>query len=276
MNETKYIPPDYDDENDLDENILEEDEGKIETTLDKQQMDNGGGINQPSTPPFSQPRWGQQTQQTTPTYPWQSRPSSPQTNIWGQSQQSSTPWRPSSSGWGSGSNYSQQAKTPLNRNKKVVFIDFLDCIAETFNSNQVPGYLPRDIYDLTPKFNVWQKLSALNPEKVYILIPRNLLPTTNGAQGWEATLTYYCCSLSSFLRIPYTGCQVLVQSVIGQPKEEIMLSVIDDPEKPITRNDILSIGIYSGYNGQSNIDKIAAERCGIDYVDLYELLNNMS
>ena len=257
-----YIPPDYDtDDDDLD--IISTDEGDEETKLDNL-LDN-----KMTTPPFNPPRWGGNNQQTTQqtTYPWQQNAhQSPQTNIWGTP--GSSNWKPSNS-WGG---TTPQNREQLNRDKKVIFIDFLDCIAETFNSNQVPGYLPRDIYDLTPRFDVWQKLSAIHPEKIYILIPRNLLPTTNGAQGWEATLTYYCCSLSSFLRVPYTNCQVLVQSVIGQPKEEIMLSVIDDPKKPINRKTILGIGIYSGLSGQSDVDKRAAEVCGIDYVDLYSLL----
>jgi hypothetical protein len=51
-----------------------------------------------------------------------------------------------------------------------------------------------------------------------------------------------------------------------------MLSIIDDPKKPINRKIILEIGIYSGLSGQSDVDKRAAEICGIDYVDLYNLL----
>lgn len=182
-------------------------------------------------------------------------------------------WKPggTTNTWGQ----STTQKEPINRNKKVIFIDFLDGICETLNSNQVPGFLPRDIYDLAPRFDVWQKLSAFNPERIYIMIPKNLLPSTNGANGWEIALNFFCCSLSSFLRVPFTNCQVLVGSVIGQSKESLMLSVIDDPKKPIRREDIVSIGIYSGYNGQADTDKKAAEHCCVDYVDLYNLLNNM-
>ena len=257
---SEYLPPDYEDDNfDDDDDISSSDEGLEETRLD-----------QMTTPPFSSttPKWGQPQQQQ-PSYPFQQLHQPQTNNSWGVPG-GGTSWKPTTPSWG---NSSGTQKEQINRDKKVIFIDFLDCIAETFGSNQVPGYLPRDIYDLTPRFDVWQKLSAIHPEKVYILIPRNLLPTTNGAKGWEATLTYYCCSLSSFLRVPYTNCQILVQSVIGQPKEDIMLSVIDDPKKPIDRNTILSIGIYSGISGQADIDKKAATICGVDYVDLYQLLN---
>lgn len=266
---TEYIPPDYNEEEDCDDDdITSIDEGQEENLLDGiMQDDNVTTPLNSTTPPFTIPRWGQpQQQQSNTPPPWQKPPFQSNNSSWGQQNNIG------SNSWGSW-RPQPTSREELNRRKKVIFIDFLDCIVETFQSNQTPGYLPRDIYDLTPKFNVWQKLAALNPEKIYILIPRNLLPTTNGAPGWEATLTYYCCSLSSFIRIPYTACQVLVQSVIGQSKESIMLSVIDDSEKPIDRSTILSIGIYSGLNSQSDVDKRSAEICGVDYVDLYQLLN---
>jgi len=269
-----YIPPNYDndDEDDIDD-ILSEDEGAIETYYDnklkeeeKQQQPMTTPVF-PSQPQSTTPRWGQPTGTT--TFPWQNQQA--QGGMWGTG---GGTWRPGGTTpvWNQGGN---TQKEQINRNKKVVFIDFLDGIVETLNSNQSPGFLPRDIYDLTPRFDVWQRLCAFSPERVYIMIPKNLLPSTNGAQGWEATLTYFCCALSSFIRVPYTNCQILVGSVIGQSKESLMLSVINDKNKPIDRNDIVCIGIYSGYNGQPDIDKHAAEVCGIDYIDLYNLLNNM-
>ena len=269
-----YIPPDYDndDEDDIDD-ILSEDEGAIETYYDnklkeeeKQQPMTTPVF--PSQPPQSTtPRWGQPTGTT--TFPWQNQQA--QGGMWGTG---GGTWRPGGTtpAWNQGGN---TQKEQINRNKKVVFIDFLDGIVETLNSNQSPGFLPRDIYDLAPRFDVWQRLSAFSPERVYIMVPKNLLPSTNGAQGWEATLTYFCCAVSSFIRAPYTNCQILVGSVIGQSKESLMLSVINDKNRPIDRNDVVCIGIYSGYNGQPDIDKHAAEICGVDYIDLYNLLNNM-
>lgn len=276
MEEKTFIPPDYEEEDDddlYDVDELSEDEGECETYLDENLKEEKQ--NMITTPPFPNstqstiPRWGQQNNPGTTTFPWQNQTS--QGGMWGGNTGS---WKPGGNTptWGTSQN---TQKEQINRSKKVIFIDFLDGIVETFNSNQVPGFLPRDIYDITPRFDVWQKLSAFNPERVYIMVPKNLLPSTNGAQGWEATLTYYCCALSSFLRVPYTNCQILVGSVIGQSKESLMLSVIDDKTKPINRADIVCIGIYSGCNGQPDVDIRAATECGVDYIDLYNLLNNM-
>lgn len=276
--EKTYIPPDYDrDDDDFDDiDELDEDEGSIETLYDQKLKETEEEKKQtvmPPTTPFqppqnNQPRWQPQQQGTT-TFPWMNQQSGG-SSMWGPGVGT---WKPSTPSWGSSS---QAQKIEINRNKRVIFIDFLDGIVETFNSNQVPGFLPRDIYDLTPRFDVWQKLAAFNPERVYIMTPKNLLPSTNGAQGWEAALTYFCCALSSFLRVPYTNCQILVGSVIGQSKESLMRSVIDDPRKPINKEDVVCIGIYSGLNGQPNVDIKAATDCGVDYVDLYNLLNNMA
>ncbi len=281
MIDKTYIPPDYDDDDDdvdsIPDSFADEDEGVIEAYLDNKFNQEEERKKEMSTPPFpgvgtqsSIPRWGQPQQTGGTTFPWQQPNNSIGGSMWGSGVST---WKPggNTNTWGQ----SATQKEPINRNKKVIFIDFLDCICETLNSNQVPGFLPRDIYDLAPRFDVWQKLSAFNPERIYIMIPKNLLPSTNGANGWEIALNFFCCSLSSFLRVPFTNCQVLVGSVIGQSKESLMLSVIDDPKKPIKREDIVSIGIYSGYNGQPDTDKHAAENCRVDYIDLYNLLNNM-
>ena len=54
-----------------------------------------------------------------------------------------------------------------------------------------------------------------------------------------------------------------------------MISSILNSGLAIQKKDVIYIGIYSGLAGQSNKDQVAAIRCGIDYVDLGILLNNM-
>lgn len=282
--EKQYIPPDYgsppddDPDNDGDSEVdeisdeaVEEDEGKAEAIIDKIEEEKkvvtaptfGGGNStpQPSTP-WGTPSFGSGGTTSSPfggsSTPWggNNKPS-----IWGTPGGGST--------WG-GQNNSQ--KEQINREKKVIFCDFLDCVVETLDSQGRPGYLPRDIYDLKPRFEVWSKIQAFNPEIVYSLIPINLIPNTNGAEGWIKTLEYFCCSLSAFLRVPYTNCKILAQTAIGQPKEELINSILS---QGVNRRDAIYVGIYSGLAGQSNRDLLAAERCQIDYVDLGVLLNNM-
>jgi len=282
--EKQYIPPDYEsppdddpdnnsdsDVDEINDDTADEDEGKAEAIIDKIEEEKkvvttptfGGGSStpQPSTP------WG------TPSFGSGGTTSSPfggSSNPWGGNNKSSI-WGTPGGGttWG-GQNNSQ--KEQINREKKIIFCDLPECIGETLDSQGRPGYLPRDIYDLKPRFEVWSKIQAFNPEIVYSLIPINLIPNTNGAEGWIKTLEYFCCSLSAFLRVPYTNCKILAQTAIGQPKEELINSILS---QGINRNDAIYIGIYSGLAGQSNRDLLAAQRCQIDYVDLGVLLNNM-
>ena len=285
-NNTNYIPPDYSDEvkedsdsdSDFDEDVTEEDEGILETLEDEKH-------NKPEEPrkemistPFSDSGSGG---------PWSNSGNSSSSTPWSQQQNSgSSIWGNSRPSWGSGNSSPSwgssfgggsvaggNQKQEIPRQKKVIFCDFLDCMMETYQSQGQPGLKPREIYDLKPRFNVWEKLAAFNPEKVFAIIPPNNLNTSNGSDGWQVTLAYWCCCLSAFLNIPYTNCQILSQTEIGQPKEYAILQAIQMHR--IVRTDAVYVGIYSGVSGQSDKDILAARACEIDYIDLNTLLNSM-
>lgn len=282
----KFIPPDYgpsEDDEELDENIEiseEEDNSVIEEHNEEiiretiKTTSNGNMANNPfgspiQTPSFSAQSWG--TSGTQQSSPWQSSGSP-----FGQKQNTSLyPGVTQSTSFGAGTQREQ-----INRNKKVIFINFLDCIVETLQSDRGNNLFqqPRGLYDFKARLEVWAKLAAFgNPDRIYILAPLNLIPTTNGDnfEGWKNLLSYYSCALSSFLNIPYTNCPVIAQTVVGQPQEEIIRSIIDNPTCPINRNLVVFIGLRSGNNGISAIDSEAAKNCNIDYIDLNFFLNNM-
>jgi len=277
---TNYIPPDYSDEGSVvdedegfDEDITEEDEGVLETIEDEINTDTKEERKEMISTPFSDSGgsspWGN-AGSSTPNSPWSQQTSG--SSIW---QQNRPTWGSSSPSWGSsfgGSSGSNQ-KEQIPRQKKVIFCDFLDCLVETYQSNGLPGLKPRDIYDLKPRFNVWEKIAAFNPQRIFALIPPNTLSTTNGSDGWNVAMTYYCCCLSAFLNIPFVNCQVLAQSEVGQPKEIAILQTIQ--RYGIPRTDIVYVGIYSGVGGQSDKDISAARVSEIDYIDLNTLLNSM-
>ena len=124
-------------------------------------------------------------------------------------------------------------------------------------------------YDIKFRFDVWDKLACFNPEKIFAMVPRSLLNSSNEV-SWKALLEYVVCSLSEYLRAPYHVCQVLLQTEIGQPKENMMMQVLDDLDK----NKIIQIGVNSGLYGQNNRDQVAANICGIDYIDLSTFMNS--
>lgn len=265
-------PSDDDDFDDDDEEVaerLEEEYQKRQEELNKNIM-----TTSPFSPPSSPSPFGSGPVNVSP---WGSQPAS--TPSWG-----STGWqntaRPGSS-WGGGSsspqttwgNSTASQQVQIDRSKKVVFCDFFDCIVEAIDAHGRPGYRPRDIYDVMPKFDVWEKLAAFNPETIYILVSDNMLSASaNGSNAWQIALNYFSCCVSSFLRMPFGNCKT-VRGSLNQSKESMILKVIDSCG--IDRNAAVSIGIYSGGPGMSNADRAAAEACGIAYVDLKELLSKM-
>lgn len=218
----------------------------------------------------------------------------PQQTPWGNQNNSSSVWgsgggfRPSTPSWGAGSTPSWQTpgtgfgsgvgvggqRLQIDRAKRVIFCDFIDGAVEAYGANGKPGLRPRDVYDLRPRFEVWDKLAAFNPERLFFVIPASLIPeSANGINAWNVTLSYFCCSISSYLRIPFENCQILKQNHIGQNKADVFNAILR--EGGIKKEDAVVVGIYSGGPGLSNVDQVAAAECGIDYVDLNTLLNSM-
>lgn len=292
--EENYLRPDYSEEeealydsspsedDDDDDVILEDtddsDDGEIEKILDNNLNNSnnnmqtsgafnnnnsggsfGGSNNQSSPWSNSQPTWANGWSRN--STPW----SSGNNNSWGTSNNS--PWGTSNNNnnpWGTNN------KRELDRKKKIIFCDVLDCLVETYQSNGKPGLIPRGIYDIRLRFEVWDKLGCFSPDRIYAMVPKQFLLSSNGSDSWKIMLEYVICSLSEYLRLPFSCCQILTQTTIGQPKEEMIESIL--AKGKINRKDAIQIGIESGLSGQNNRDKISAERCRIDYIDLGELM----
>lgn len=274
-----FIPPDYsglgeeelqfdadlsgDDDDDGDddlEDIEESEHEKIVEEFEENKMSFGSGFGSPSSP---KPTWGSGWGET----------NKQENNWWGSNntQQSNNGgwWNTGGNGWGG--QKPNQNEVPINREKRVIFIDFLDGLMETYQSNGQPGFLPRAVYDLKPRFEVWTKLAAFNPSYVFGIIQKEFLNDINGIDGWSMVLESWCCCLSSFLRKQYGCAQILMSTSIYQPKEWVISNVLEN----LRKEDCIYIGLQSGLYNQSNQDLVTAQKCGIDYVDLNQLLNNM-
>lgn len=291
--EREYLRPDYSEEEEVpydsgpseDDDIEDdydpnqEDEGKIEEYLDKQDklnkeyMQTSGAYNNGTN-------WNNNNNNNS-TSPWNNGNTTPGWgSSWNNKPSSSTPWGNSSQSWNNNSNTpwgnntsnSNNGKQEIDRKKKVIFCDVLDCLVETFQSGGKPGLLPRGIYDIRLRFEVWDKLGIFSPERIYAMVPRCLLNSSNGSDSWRVMLEYVICSLSEYLRLPYVNCQVLTQTAIGQPKEEMIESILSGGKYKIPKEDVVQIGIESGMYGQNNRDQLAAQKCGIDYIDLGQLM----
>lgn len=283
--EREYLRPDYSEEEELpfdsgpsedddDDEIIEdtdEDEGVIETFLDDN-INNNSNNNMQTSGAFNNSSNNNNNQSS----PWSTVNSQP---TWGWTPRNNSPWSQSSQPtWGSSSNNSpwnnnsSSTRKELDRQKKVIFCDVLDCLIETFQSNGKPGLIPRGIYDIRLRFEVWDKLSCFSPDRIYAMVPKQFLLSSNGSESWKIMLEYVICSLSEYLRLPFVNCQIITQTVIGQPKEVMIDSVMTKGN--IRKKDTVLIGLDSGLVGQNNRDKLAAQYCNIDYLDLGELMTS--
>lgn len=306
----ELIPPDYtghpeeDDDDDDDDTLLDlddedddfdEDEARIEKLLDEQETqyknEKEEKINMSNNNPFSNnntPIWGtgSTSQPTSSKAPWETTPP-PAKPTWGSGSGSSwgtgSSWG-SSGGWNPGQSNSspwsqgqiRTNNTPPNntvttvKRKKVVICDVLDCLYESWESNGRPNILPRAIFDLKPKFDVWDKVASFNPQKIYIIFPAGeLVPSFGNKDAAAVSLEYIAQSLSTYLRIPRRNCTILQQMQQGIPKSKTLFGALKDWKN---KDDMVYIGICSGRWGLSERDKDAAHEIGIDYIDMYNLL----
>ena len=295
--EKQYIPPDYsghpgEDDEDIFQEI-DEDEARIEKLLDEQEKFNEKLANEGREEIVYKPSpWNQQ--EVTMSSPFGNTGSSWGNNSngkapWEQNNQNNKPswqqnsgssWGSSSGGW-SGSSWGQKKEDPKpvtttitsggGNRKKVVICDALDCLYESWESNGRPNILPRAIFDLKPKFEVWDKIASFNPQKIYVIFPAGeLVPSFGNRESAEVALEYIAQSVSTYLRIPRRCCVILKQMQQGLPKEKTLMGAVKDWKNAA---DMVYIGICSGRWGLSSRDMDASHECGIDYIDMYNLLD---
>lgn len=254
-------------EDDLPFSTSEEDKPKPQSTF--------------SPPPFQRPQpsfGGQQQRPQMSTWNNQSGNLSwsGQQTPWG-SQQSQPSWAPKnngvSSGWGTTNNWGAKPSTPigqtlsLDRTKKVILCDVLDCIICTQEGPQRTGLIPRDIWDVILRLDVWNSFRRFSYlERIYPMIPKDLI--NSDQESWVILLDYIARSLARFLRIPPQSVQIVTQNFIAQPKIDMVSGIV----KGIPKEEIVYIGTQSGLVGQSSIDLDTATVLEVEYIDLQNFL----
>lgn len=289
----ELIPPDYyghpEDDDPLEEIIEDSDEdARIEKILNDEAADRQAQeqkrkeepvrmADAPFNPQFGQSTFGRGTVGgNSSTLPWEQNKPQQQTTTWGGGSwgsggfgQQQKPWEQTQR---SQTQQTQQAvdyKTN-SKTKRVVICDALDCLVESYDSVGKPGIIPRALWDLKPKFDVWEKIRSFNPIRVYIIFPNyDLIPSLGGKSSTDIALAYLRRSLSAYLRIPERDCSVLRQMQQHTPKENFLLSVNREWQN---LDEIVYVGIYSGKYGLSDGDIQAARQVGMDYIDVFNLL----
>jgi hypothetical protein len=294
----ELIPPDYyghpEDDDPLEEIIDDtDDDARIEKILNDEAVDKQVQeqkrkeesikmADAPFTPQFGQSTFGSgSVGGNNSGLPWEQSKPQQQTTTWGGGTWGnggrgfSTPGqqRP----WGTTTQQPIIQQQPGNGNaqvnsklKRIVICDALDCLVESYDSAGKPGVIPRALWDLKPRFDVWEKIRSFNPTRIYIIFPNyDLIPSLGGKDSTDLALAYIRRSLSAYLRIPEIDCSILRQMQYHTPKSKILSSVIGNGGNP---DEIVYIGIYSGKYGLSDGDIQAAHQVGMDYIDIFNLL----
>jgi hypothetical protein len=294
----ELIPPDYyghpEDDDPLEEIVEETDEdARIEKILNDEAADKLAEqqrkeesvkmADAPFTPQFGQSTFGGGGSSVgigNGGLPWEQNKPAQQTTTWG----GGNSWSNGNRGFGGQTKpWGTTQQTPVQqpaggtidcrtnqKTKRVIICDALDCLVESYDSAGKPGIIPRALWDLKPRFDVWEKIRSFNPMRVYIIFPNyDLIPSLGGKDSTDIALIYLRRSLSAYLRIPERDCSVLRQMQQHTPKENFLLSVIREWQNI---EEIAYVGIYSGKYGLSDGDIQAAHQVGMDYVDVFNLL----
>lgn len=273
----EYLAPDYtdhprDDDEDIFVEDIDEDDVKLEKLLEEQdQLNEKLDNNMSNSNPFSSggSTWGGGGGNR--KAPWEKE--EPQKT-----------WSPGGGGsfWSGGSGWGNskaaaeekpsQTTIPRNTKKRAVICDLLDCLYESWDSGGRPNIIPRAMFDLKPKFDVWDKLASFAPERVYVIFPAaELLPSLGDISCRQATVDYITRCLSTYFRLDWRrGICFLHQMQKWTAKEKSLAGAIKDWKN--NKDEVVYVGTHSGRWGLSSRDLDAAHTCGIDYIDMYNLL----
>lgn len=224
------------------------------------------------TPP--PPPWQQSYRPvTTPTYPWS----------FGQSQNRTA----------TQSGIQQRQETRIDRKKKIIFCDLVDVLIESesavkeqagttylsgSNNYKRSGIAIRGLYDVRLKTEVWSKLAAFGADYVFC-ITNQPEKSEEELRTWRVMTDFVMYALADYLNLPHSNCKCLTKvgfdrdSEDTKPKTGLMKKALSTiPGYRYERKDLIVIGINSGYQNQSNIDRLMAHRAKVDYLDVNDLL----
>lgn len=271
-NKTKYLQPDYSEEDAAENEHPEDDLEDVseEDIIIEQELDRAANM---SDNPFSSGGWSpsvSSNNNNNNSAPWVRN-----------QQQLSTPSF-GTSFWGS-NNYTQKQQPTQQQvytspsQKKVVICDIFGVLYESLSGDGTPDIMPRAIFDIRAKFDVWDKIKSFAPLRLVMLFPpKDIIPSFYG-KALEATLEYMAQSISTYLMIPRENCCVFKQMNTDEnAKGRMINNVFTNPRinlgGKMKKKDAIYIGLHSGLWGLNSSDRNAAKFGGISYIDVYDLL----
>ena len=144
--------------------------------------------------------------------------------------------------------------------REVVVCNLLDGLYEPYKAENRPGMRPGGIYDLKPKFNVWDKIKFFSPSIICVLVPHYLRNSV--------LVNYVRCCLSDYFMIPPD--HIILSSY--NVRSAKIAATTNFAKMAKDKKDILYVGTYCGEWGLSSEDADVSKLVGIDCVSIYKLL----
>lgn len=190
--------------------------------------------------------------------------------------------------------YTQTNQNSIPRRKKIIFCDLIDVLIESesavressnqgytsgSNNYKKTGIMPRGLYDIRLKTEVWGKFAAFGADYVFC-VTNQPEKSEEELRTWKVMTDYVMYSLADYLNLPHQNCKCLTKIGFDRSSEDVKpgagllkkaLQTLPVGYK-YKRNDLVVIGMNSGYQNQPDIDKRMAKRVNIDYIDVTDLL----
>lgn len=191
--------------------------------------------------------------------------------------------------------YSQTNQNSIPRRKKIIFCDLIDVLIESesairemnqgylsgSNNFKRTGIMPRGLYDIRLKTEVWGKFSAFGADYVFC-VTNQPEKSEEELKTWKVMTEYVMYSLADYLCLPHQNCKCLTKIGFERSSEDVKpgagllkkaLQTLPKDYK-YCRGDLVVVGTNSGYQNQSDVDKRMAKRVNIDYIDVIDLLTS--
>lgn len=189
--------------------------------------------------------------------------------------------------------YTQTNKNSIPRRKKIIFCDLIDVLIESesavrevnqgyisgSNNYKKTGVMPRGLYDIRLKTEVWGKFAAFGADYIFC-VTNQPEKSEEELRTWKVMTDYVMYSLADYLNLPHQNCKCLTKIGFERSSEDVKpgtgllkksLQTLPQTYR-YRREDLVVIGMNSGYQNQSDIDRRMAKRAKIDYIDVTDLL----
>ena len=164
------------------------------------------------------------------------------------------------------------------KNYKLIFADLDGTLIKTKTGSP----FPKGIWDMEFRMNVLDKIDQIGPKFLAIVTNQGGIGSgfLNERHFTKGKMNFITMSLKEYLKIPvlYNYCSTTDENCkFRKPNtgmlESLLRQISHNFDCKIEKSEILMIGDASGKVGQhSDSDKVCAQRFGIDYLDVEDLL----